>query len=588
VVGGAFLMAGFGRPGKSDAAGCAVSDKLVNSCRPWVGAAANNYPQAADNTKSQILFHEQRIGRQLDIVHTYHPVGKNSLNDTDKFFAARTNTYLFANWKPADKWKDATGANSATTAGIDQMAASVKSVGPAKIFMTLHHEPENDVSGGASGCSSYKGAAGTPADYRNMWRYVRDRFNAKGVNNVVWVMDYMNYGPWDCMVDDLYPGNDLVDWVMYNGYATTPNWQTNVSRFQNVLKGYQSTSLNFASKPQGIVEWSISMSKYTTAQQTDYFDQVNNAIKNGTFPSLKTYMIYDSRDKGADNGESSRVGYDAAGNYSANSQAHYNAIVNTIASMTAPPVPLPAPPSNKDTIPPVVTLTSPANGATVSGKIQVTGTASDNKKVKAVTLRVDDQWVATDEAASYQLTLDTTKYKDGKHSVVLRVWDSSDNMGQSKTVTLNFNNKKSGPVQTKPPVSTSNVIENKPSDTAGTSKPITASGTLIFTPSIFGNSVQVWVNGKLQRTNTIDTTNLTNGIHKVQVVENGLVSSRLVSVNNPPLLAVLNDARANVLLYGGGFVLIFGSLGVYFGRSYVTGIISRREARVVRAQRRVK
>src|SRR5450631_1521655 len=100
---------------------CAVSPILVNSCRPWLGATAKNYPQAASDVQSQILYHEQRIGRQLDIVHTYHGVGDNSLSSTDVHFATRPNTILLTNWKPASNW----AAIASQNAGIDEMAASI-------------------------------------------------------------------------------------------------------------------------------------------------------------------------------------------------------------------------------------------------------------------------------------------------------------------------------------------------------------------------------------------------------------------------------------------------------------------------------
>ena len=106
--------------------------------------------------------------------------------------ATRAQTMLFADWNPTDKWGNITNQNSA----IDQMAASIKSLGSARIFLNLWHEPENDVSpGGDANCPTinYKGSAGTVADYRNMWRYTESRFTADGVNNVVWVMDYQNY-----------------------------------------------------------------------------------------------------------------------------------------------------------------------------------------------------------------------------------------------------------------------------------------------------------------------------------------------------------------------------------------------------------
>src|SRR4051794_9460515 len=53
----------------SAAPGCTISDNLVNSCRPWLGAESGGY--GATGFKPSMLEHEARIGRPLDIVHEY-------------------------------------------------------------------------------------------------------------------------------------------------------------------------------------------------------------------------------------------------------------------------------------------------------------------------------------------------------------------------------------------------------------------------------------------------------------------------------------------------------------------------------------
>src|SRR5687768_3932367 len=48
--------------------GCAATEKLVNPCRPWLGAYGHGYPQVPSDLRSQVAFHEQRAGRTGDIV----------------------------------------------------------------------------------------------------------------------------------------------------------------------------------------------------------------------------------------------------------------------------------------------------------------------------------------------------------------------------------------------------------------------------------------------------------------------------------------------------------------------------------------
>ncbi|HSX35741.1 MAG TPA: glycosyl hydrolase, partial [Patescibacteria group bacterium] len=326
AIGWGLIIASGQTPKKSSADGCVVSLILVNSCRPWLGAASDNYPSpyaSGSDTKSQILGHEARIGRQLDIVHTYHPVGNNSLSSTDLYFATRANTYLFANWKPAAHWADAGGGTStaeqAVNAGIDKMAKSIGAIAPKQIFLSVHHEPENDTSSGGT-CKSYKGSSGSAAQYKAMWSNVEDRFkNVDHVTNVVWVMDYMNYPPWLCVVDQLYPGDNLVDWVMFNGYGNgSDSWTNQVGPFYNKM------STDHPGKPLGIVEWAYAGGN----NYSGYFDQVRAALDNNTYPLLRAYMVYDSRDQGSDTGSNRRVAYTDAGAYSQNQMDHYIGLAN--------------------------------------------------------------------------------------------------------------------------------------------------------------------------------------------------------------------------------------------------------------------
>jgi hypothetical protein len=274
-------------------AGCTVSDKLVNSCRPWLGAWVASYPQTASDTKSQVLYHEQQIGRQVDFVHYYHPAGSNSMSATEKYFYARAGTYLYVNWKPANSWAQAGGSDSSTNAGIDAMADSIKALGSKKILLTVFHEPENDVTSGASGCSTYKGSAGTPAQYRAMWQNVRNRFDAKGVNNVVWVMNYMGFSNWECMVDDLWPGNNLVDWVVWDPYANgSTSFSGMVNPFYSFLEQNSDSTHNYTSKPWGFGEYGTY--KMTNANIQNFWTTAKASIDNNQFPRLKLLTIFDA------------------------------------------------------------------------------------------------------------------------------------------------------------------------------------------------------------------------------------------------------------------------------------------------------
>lgn len=303
---------------------CVLSDILVNPCRPMLGANAGNHPDVAANSLAQLEAHEQRIGRPVDVVHLYHAPGTRPLDLTDRYFANRANTILSVTWKPAELWADAGGSNEAVNAEIDAAADDLLSLGTTKVMLTLHHEPENDVTGGAEGCTFYSGDYGTPAEYRAMWRNVHDRFDAKGVTNVVWVMNYMGFVEWDCMVDDLWPGNELVDWVMWDPYSETVPWADTVSRFYGYLEANSSPERDYLSKPWGLGEWSV----WRNATRTftyQYLADARASVASGAFPRLKLYSVFDNA---VATPRTSRIGYDSKGLFDQTEIDFYAAFAN--------------------------------------------------------------------------------------------------------------------------------------------------------------------------------------------------------------------------------------------------------------------
>jgi hypothetical protein len=250
---------------------------------------------------------ESATGTHLAVVHDYRTPGA-TLSAYDKEVALRANTYLQLNWKPAARWADATGGNASVNSQIDNMAASIKALGSKKIFLTIFHEPENDVTSGASGCTTYKGSAGTPDQYRAMWRNVHNRFAALGVTNVVWVMNYMGWQGWNCMVDDLWPGNDLVDWIIWDPYGDDKlTFSTSVAPFYNFLVQNSDATHDYVSKTWGIGEFGTVAT--TEAAQHAYYDNVKAAVDNNTFPRIKMLSIFDSVGTNGDD----RVRYDNQG-----------------------------------------------------------------------------------------------------------------------------------------------------------------------------------------------------------------------------------------------------------------------------------
>jgi subtilisin family serine protease len=93
-----------------------------------------------------------------------------------------------------------------------------------------------------------------------------------------------------------------------------------------------------------------------------------------------------------------------------------------------------------DTTPPTTSITSPANGATVSGTINVTANASDNVGVTRVELYIDGVLRGTDTSSPYSIAWDTTTVSNGGHSLQTRAFDAAGNSGSSSTVNVTVSN----------------------------------------------------------------------------------------------------------------------------------------------------
>ncbi|MBU4446174.1 hypothetical protein KJ656_14030, partial [bacterium] len=90
----------------------------------------------------------------------------------------------------------------------------------------------------------------------------------------------------------------------------------------------------------------------------------------------------------------------------------------------------------EDTTPPTVSITSPADGSTVSGSVTISATASDNIGVSKVELYVDETLKATDGTSPYSFSLNTTELSDGSHTIMAKAFDAAGNIGVSKTLEI--------------------------------------------------------------------------------------------------------------------------------------------------------
>jgi hypothetical protein len=95
---------------------------------------------------------------------------------------------------------------------------------------------------------------------------------------------------------------------------------------------------------------------------------------------------------------------------------------------------------------PTVSVTAPANGATVSGTISLTAAASDDISVSGVRFKVNGvNHNAEDLSVPYSTSLDTTTLNNGSHTISATSRDA-EGLNTTATVTVTVSNGKTGDI----------------------------------------------------------------------------------------------------------------------------------------------
>jgi hypothetical protein len=289
---------------------CVLSAQLVPTCGVMLGAYPTSFGGGSSVADRFDKFN-QDSGTTLSVGHDYRRPGEK-LDKADKAIARTPGALLLVNWRPTFVWAQADGGDATINAQIDAMAHSVKKVRHHTIMMVLYHEPEKAVSGGADGCPSniYQGSQGTPEQYREMWANVENRFAALHVTNVVWALDFVGYPTWDCMIDDLWPGNSLVDWILWDPYMTNSrDFSESVGSLYYTLTSLSDAQHDYLSKPWGLGEFGDLSS--SDATQNQFYSTVKESLDTNEFPKLKLLTLYDAVGHSGD----ARVAFDASHHY---------------------------------------------------------------------------------------------------------------------------------------------------------------------------------------------------------------------------------------------------------------------------------
>jgi beta-mannanase len=281
-------------PTSTPPTGCTVSSILVPSCGRWWGVAPMQFqptPMATAVDEEETI-----ANRPMQIVHTYHVNDQLFPTATEKALAEQPghNRMLLINWKPATDMSWAAVAAGGADARIDRLAAYIKSTFTERFYLTIFHEPENDVNPAA-------GSGWTATDYHNMYRHTVLRLRADGVDNAVTVMNYMGFGKWmrQSWFAQLWPGDDVVDWIGLDPYGSgaltgynARDFATLVDRPEAGYPGYYTwANTEHPGKPIMLCEWGIEYDASNPGGQASFFDTMNTQLAD--YPNVKALVYYD-------------------------------------------------------------------------------------------------------------------------------------------------------------------------------------------------------------------------------------------------------------------------------------------------------
>jgi hypothetical protein len=108
--------------------------------------------------------------------------------------------------------------------------------------------------------------------------------------------------------------------------------------------------------------------------------------------------------------------YDAAGN---------SGVSQTVTVAVSAPPPPPPPPG--PSAPPVVTISNPRNGSTVSGMVTVNASATDQVGISRLSLYLDGSMLSTGNKSSLSYKWNTKRTPNGSHTISATATDTSGN-----------------------------------------------------------------------------------------------------------------------------------------------------------------
>lgn len=291
-----------------------------------LGVAAN--PLAAgQNVDAALADFEAAMGRPVDIVH-YYKRGQDNLfprpSEISRAQEQNSPRILFFNWK-ADglTWQEV--ANGAADDYLRRVGQKLAHELDGHFFFSVNAEMEDEVD-------PAPGSGQTASDFRNFFRHVILTLREANGRNLMSVMGYTGAHKWSMepWFSELYPGDDVVDWIAQDPFAIhpriTPDMAHLVNRPAEGWPGFYEWAVKqFPTKPQMLAEWGVAESVDSPTYKADFFETAAEQL--AQFPRIRALVYWNHKGQ-RDDGEHLKVGTTAIDS-NADSLDAYRTFVNS-------------------------------------------------------------------------------------------------------------------------------------------------------------------------------------------------------------------------------------------------------------------
>ena len=270
----------------------------------------------------------------------------------------------------------------------------------------------------------------TSAQYVQMWQHVHDLFTQVGATNVTWVWCVNTVYSGSTPIAGLYPGDNYVDWISLDGYNRLANsWQD----FSSVAAATITQLTNLApGKPIMVGETGCNQTNYPAETKTQWF---LNALTNYLpvqQPRIKAWVYFNSTNTTDGNDWRITVPAGAAAGYQQGIAMPYYDTNRYGAISSSPIQPLLNDAMATDTMPPFVSVVSPATDFVTNGAaVNFIASASDKSGIAKVIFSLNGVAQQTNTLAPYQFPWIVPFPAGISYTVVATAYDNAGNTAAS-------------------------------------------------------------------------------------------------------------------------------------------------------------